>query len=70
MKCVDFFTFEAHDKNNTKMKNGTSERNEQMKTLYENGNILTMETWPMAQALVEEDGVIRFVGTREIKTRL
>ena len=36
-----------------------------MKTLYENGNILTMETWPMAQALVEEDGVIRYVGTRE-----
>ena len=36
-----------------------------MKTLYENGKILTMESpWP-AEALVEEEGKIRFVGQRQ-----
>lgn len=36
-----------------------------MKTLYENGKILTMESpWP-AEALVEEEGKVRFVGRRE-----
>ena len=41
-----------------------------MKTLYENGNILTMETWLPAQALVEEGGIIRFVGNREEAEKL
>ena len=36
-----------------------------MKTLYENGKILTMESlWP-AEALIEEEGKIRFVGRRQ-----
>ncbi len=41
-----------------------------MKTLYENGNILTMETWVPAQALVEEGGMIRFVGNRQEAEKL
>lgn len=36
-----------------------------VKTLYENGKILTMESpWP-AEALIEEEGKIRFVGRRQ-----
>lgn len=41
-----------------------------MKTLYENGNILTMETWVPEQALMEEGGMIRFVGNRQEAEKL